>query len=89
VGVVDGPDWAESVDKADPTDQYFARNLEAIKIWLERDPRYGSHALIDGDDDLRVYKTKDEAAGYRLIVVIHCDAVKKIVEHRWLHRELL
>jgi hypothetical protein len=86
---VDGPEWAESVEEADPDDEYFARNLEAIKIWLERDPFYGSHALVEGEDALRVYKTRDEAAGYRLIVVIHCDGDAKIVERRWLHREQL
>jgi hypothetical protein len=87
--VFDGPEWTDSVKEADPADEYFARNLEAIKIWLERDPHYGSHALVDGNDDLRVYKTKDEAAGYRLIVVIHCDVSAKTVECRWLHREQL
>ena len=87
--VVDGPEWTESVEEADPADEYFARNLEAIKIWLERDPHYGSHGLVDRTDDLRVYKTRDEAAGYRLIVVIHCDASAKTVERRWLHREQL
>lgn len=87
--VIDGPEWAGSIEDADPDDAYFARNLEAIKIWLERDPHYGSHTLLDGDDDLRVFKTRDEAAGYRLIVVIEVDSAAKTVERRWLHREQL
>jgi hypothetical protein len=43
--VVDGPEWAESVEEVDPHDGYFARNLEALKIWLERDPHYGTHTF--------------------------------------------
>jgi hypothetical protein len=87
--VVDGPEWAASVNEVDPHDGYFARNLEALKIWLERDPHYRTHTFLDGDESLRVYKTKDEAAGYRLLVVIECNDEEKIVERRWLALELL
>lgn len=87
--VVDGPEWAECVEDVDPHDNYFVRNLEALKIWLERDPHYGTHTFLEGDDSLRVYKTKDEAAGYRLLVVIACDDETKTVERRWLAVEPL
>ena len=63
--------------------------LEALKIWLERDPHFGTHTFVDGDESLRVYKTKDEAAGYRLLVVIRCNDEEKTVERRWLAVEPL
>lgn len=87
--VLDGPEWTESVEQADPHDSYFARNLEALKIWLERDPHYGTYTFLEDDESLRVYKTKDEAAGYRLLVVISCDSQAKTVERRWLGLEPL
>jgi hypothetical protein len=71
--VCDGPEWTESVEAANPGDEFFGRNLETIDIWLRRDPYWKTTGLTSEDDSLRVLKTRDRAAGYRLTVVVDCN----------------
>jgi hypothetical protein len=66
--LVPGPQWEESVAAADPGDDRFADNLEALKLALGYAPWRYSQALVEEHDPVRIATTKDRAAGYRLVV---------------------
>ena len=71
----EGPEWQDSVEAADPHDERFGDNLEALKLALQYGPWKYSHGLTKQDDPVRVATTKDRAAGYRLVAGRpHCAA---------------
>ena len=71
--LVEGPDWQESLKAADPDDDRFADNLEALRLALQYAPWKYSHALVEEHDAVRIATTRDEAAGYRLVVGFRID----------------
>lgn len=83
--LVEGPEWADSVEAADPGDGYFEDNLEALRLALEYGPFKYSTPFIDDRDDLRVATTKDPRAGYRLVAFIRIAA--PTVELKWVMLE--
>jgi hypothetical protein len=87
--VVDGPEWAEAVEAADPSDEYFQDNLEAMRQALELGPYHYTHPYIEERDDVRVMTTKDRKAGYRLVALVRIDASKRTVERGWVMLEPL
>jgi len=86
--VFNGPEWDESVKAADPRDEYyFLRNLETLRDALALDPYRYSHPFLAERGELRIYQTRDQAAGYRLIAAIEVISPAKTVELRWVVRE--
>lgn len=72
--LVEGPGWQDSLSAADPGDDRFADNVQALKFALEYAPWKYSQALAEEHDPVRIATTKDRAAGYRLVVGIRIDA---------------
>ena len=84
-----GPEWQSSVDEVDPCDGYFDGNLDAVEDALGLNPLRYSTPYLDGQDDLRIFMTRDEAAGYRVVVFIRLDRAMKSVELCWVDLEPL
>jgi hypothetical protein len=89
--VVRGPEWAASVAEADPGDDYFRRNLEAIELVLSVRPfGPGTGSFIeDQDEDIRLYTTSDVAAGYRVVTLFRVNRDARTVELGWVTLESL
>jgi hypothetical protein len=85
--VVYGPEWQRSVDEADPRDGYFEDDLDAVEDALGLNPLRYSFPFLDEQDDMRIFTTRDEAAGYRVIVFCRVDRAMKSVELCWVERE--
>lgn len=80
-----GPEWCESVRDADPGDEYFARNLEALREILRLRPYEASSPF--SEHEVRIVTTKDVAAGYRLVALIRMRPREQTVELGWLMLE--
>jgi len=88
--LIEGPEWGSARAGADPWDEYFDENLEAIFHLLRRDPYRCSHAFLgDARADERVVQTTDQAAGYRVIVFVRIVPSEKHVELGWVELETL
>ncbi|MDQ4040734.1 MAG: hypothetical protein M3141_03180 [Actinomycetota bacterium] len=81
--LVEGPEWASSLSAEDPGDGYFWRNVAALRDCMEYDPFAYSEGLAHEHDDTRVFKTKDVAAGYRLVGLVRIDRSNQTVELGW------
>ena len=79
-----GEAWASTRAAADPDDDYFERNLDAMRLALEAGPYAYSQPFLTDRDDMRVFATTDAAAGYRLVVFFRVDGAKCILE--WIDR---
>ncbi len=83
--VVEGPEWQESVDAANPYDAYYEFNIETIRLALQLNPYSDSTApFLDGQDDARVFETNDAAGGYRVAAFYFVDRESHSVELRWM-----
>lgn len=90
----DGPEWSQSVGEAEQAVEAagseldrFAANLDASRAALENDPHAFSQPFLGNRDDVRVFTTKDEAAGYRLVVFFRIQ--KRVCERGWVVLEWL
>lgn len=88
--LVEGPEWADHLAAADPGDEYFERNLEAIRDLLRLDPFGYSFPLTDRpDDEDRIYGTEDYAAGYRVLVFFRVNRRDRACTLEWVTLEPL
>lgn len=85
--LVEGPEWQESLEAADPGDDRFADNLAALKLALGYGPWKYSQPLAEDHDPVRIATTKDLAAGYRLVVGLRIDSPN--VTLGWIELERL
>jgi hypothetical protein len=83
----EGPEWPKSLREADPHDEYFEDNLATARIALELDPFTYSRGLMKENDDVRIFTTKDPAAGYRVIIGIRIQS--RVVTLGWVEVEPL
>lgn len=81
----EGPEWQESLDAANPHDEYFDRNLQAAYDVLAYAPYEYSRPFTD--HNARLFTTKDRAAGYRLVALIRVIPEKQTVELGWMTLE--
>lgn len=82
--VREGPEWANSLESADPDDGYFTENLDTARVALARDPYAYSHGLTGKDDDLRVLSLDERRGGYRVTIFIAADRAAAEVELKWV-----
>lgn len=87
--LVEGPEWASSLSAEDPGDEYFWRNVRALRDSVQYNPFAYTRGLTGDLDDTRVFTTKDGAAGYRLVALIRVDRSRQAVELGWLTLEWL
>ena len=85
--VVPGDEWQESLEGIDPSDEFFARNVRSVYDTLSFDPYSWSRAFTD--HNTRLFTTKDVAAGYRLVALIHIDPGSHTVTLGWADIEWL
>ncbi len=89
-GLEEGPEWRRSLTDTDPGDGYFGENIEAAREVLTIRPfGPGTEGLTADDDDVRVLKTKDELAGYRLFVGYRVDRKRSVCVLGWVELEAL
>ena len=84
--LIEGLEWADSLEEARVDDEYFERNLDAMRFSLEVNPRSYSHVFLTERENLRVWGASDYAAGYALTVYIEIDDASKSCELKWIDR---
>lgn len=87
--VVRTSEWEASVSDVDPGDGYFERNLETVFDALSLGPYENSKPFVTDRDDVRLFLTRDDAAGYRVIVLFRVDGHRRRVELGWVALETL
>ncbi|MCW2994064.1 MAG: hypothetical protein JWQ18_1559 [Conexibacter sp.] len=83
-----GPEWHQSVSTADPGDGYFEDDMEACHDALGLAPFTYSHQFLDRDD-VRIFTTSDELAGYRVVVFLRIEREVTRVTLEWVMLEPL
>jgi hypothetical protein len=85
-----GPEWEASLAAADQHDGYFEENLAVAEDALRTNPRgYYARGFLDDNDDVRVFTTKDRAAGYRVVIFFEIDQPAMQLELHWIDVEPL
>ena len=87
--LVEGPEWRQSVEDANPHDEFFEDNLTAARQALAHNPIGFSRPFLHERDDVREFNTKDFAAGYRVVVFFRLDTHEVTVELGWVMLEAL
>jgi len=93
-GLSDGPEWERSVREAEEEAlasggdlKRFEANQAAARDALQYDPRGYSDPFLGGPDGARVFTTRDDAEGYRLVVFFEIKGDRS--ERKWLMLEWL
>lgn len=68
--LIEEPGWQRSLREADPGDDRFEANIDAARQALAYGPYKYSRPLVEDHDAVRIFTTRDDAAGYRVFVGI-------------------
>lgn len=88
-GVDEGPEWSAAVNDADPGDERFADNLQALRDAIAVAPFKYTRPLAAENEYERYGTTKDVAGGYRLVVFVRVDVIATRCELVWVELEWL